>query len=101
MAKFVRVAIVTAFSVIGGAIAGPIGAAFGTFIGTFAANVLLPPSKGRPRGAASETLRIGEVPRRAIVGRAATCGSLVDAFNYGGKYGTDWEVLVIDLADHR
>lgn len=101
MAKFVRVAIVTAFTVIGAAIGGPIGASIGTFIGTFAANLLLPPSRGRPRGAASETLRIGEVPRQAIVGRAATHGSLADAFNYGGKYGTDWEVLVIALADHH
>ena len=53
------------------------------------------------RAAASAQLQLGEQPRQAILGRAATAGSLVDAFNYGGKYGTDWEVLVLALADHR
>ncbi len=53
------------------------------------------------RNAASSTIQVGEVSRQAILGRAATAGSLVDAFNYGGKDGTDWEVLVIALADHR
>ena len=62
---------------------------------------ILQPKGGKPRAAATAQLQIGEVPRQAIVGRAATAGSLVDAFNYGGKYGTDWEVLVIALADHR
>ena len=62
---------------------------------------LFSPKGGKPRGAAVTTLQVGEVPRQGIVGRAATAGSLVDAFNYGGKYGTDWEVLVIALADHR
>lgn len=62
---------------------------------------LFSPKGGKPRGAAVTTLQVGEVSRQGIVGRAATAGSLVDAFNYGGKYGTDWEVLVIALADHR
>jgi hypothetical protein len=53
------------------------------------------------RAAASAQLQLGEQPRQAVLGRAAVAGSLVDAFNYGGKYGTDWEVLVLALADHR
>lgn len=57
--------------------------------------------KAPKRAAAAAQLQLGEQPRQAILGRAATAGSLVDAFNYGGKYGTDWEVLVIALADHR
>lgn len=101
MAKFARAAITIAFTVIGSAIGGPIGASIGTFVGTTLGNVILPPSTGKPRAAAASSLQIGEVPRQAIIGRAATPGSLVDAFNYGGKYGTDWEVLVIALADHR
>jgi hypothetical protein len=36
-----------------------------------------------------------------LVGEGFTAGSLVDGFNYGGKYGTDWECLVIRLADHK
>lgn len=55
----------------------------------------------RRRDAQAATLQTGEVPRQAIFGRAAEAGSLVDAFNFGGKHGTDWEVLVIALADHR
>ena len=53
------------------------------------------------RSGQAEALQLGEVSRQAIVGRAAERGSLVDAFNYGGEYGTDWTVLVIALADHR
>jgi len=57
---------------------------------------------GRPRrDALAATLQTGEVARQGVFGRAAVAGSLVDAFNFGGKYGTDWEVLVIALADHR
>lgn len=63
---------------------------------------LLQPKLGnKRRAAASAQVQLGEVPREAIVGTASTAGSLVDAFNYGGKYGTDWEVLVLALADHR
>lgn len=65
------------------------------------AGALLQPSGNRNRAASAAQLQLGEQPRQAIVGRAAVGGSLVDAFNYGGKYGTDWEVLVIALADHR
>lgn len=53
------------------------------------------------RQAQTATLQIGEVPRMAAFGRVALAGSLVDAFNWGGKYGTDWEAQVIALADHR
>lgn len=53
------------------------------------------------RAAAAATLQIGEQPRQAVFGRSAVGGTLVDAFNFGGRYGTDWEVLVIALADHR
>jgi hypothetical protein len=62
---------------------------------------LLQPSTNRNRAASAAQLQLGEQPRQAILGRAAVGGNLVDAFNYGGKYGTDWEVLVIALADHR
>lgn len=66
-------------------------------------SALLQPKLGgaKNRAAAAMQVQIGEGPRQAIVGKAATAGGLVDAFNYGGKYGTDWEVLVLDLADHR
>jgi hypothetical protein len=47
------------------------------------------------------TIKLGEQPRVMLVGETYTPGSLVDGFNYGGKYGTDWEVLVIRLADHK
>lgn len=56
---------------------------------------------GQARQASIATLSLGEVPREAIFGRSLTGGSLVDAFNYGGKYGTDWEVMVVALADHK
>ncbi len=62
---------------------------------------ILEPSKPKNRAGAAAQLQLGEQPRQAVLGRAAVAGSLVDAFNYGGKYGTDWEVLVIALADHR
>lgn len=62
--------------------------------------LLQPKGLGR-RAASAAQLQLGEQPRQAVLGRAAVGGSLVDAFNYGGKYGTDWEVLVIAVADHR
>src|SRR5688572_18479086 len=67
---------------------------------TVLGSALLQP-KARPRQASESGVKLGEVPRQAIFGRAATAGSLVDAFNFGGKYGTDWEVLVLALADHK
>lgn len=66
-----------------------------------AGSALRPTPKGREREASAATLQVGEYPRTAVFGRAAVSGSLVDAFNYGGTYGTDWELLVIALADHR
>ena len=89
------------FAVIGGFIGGPLGAKIGGFIGSLVGKLIAPKPKGKPRAASAASMDIGEVARQAIFGRVATAGSLVDAFNYGGKYGTDWEVLVIALADHR
>jgi len=67
------------------------------------ASALLSPSLGgeTERQASETTLQLGEVPRQVLFGRAATAGSLMDAFNYGGDDGTDWEVLLIALADHE
>lgn len=66
------------------------------------ATVLSPKTGGREERQASETsLQLGEVPRQAGFGTFATAGSLNDAFNYGGEYGTDWEVLSIALLDHE
>lgn len=53
------------------------------------------------RQASEMTLQLGEGPRSAFFGEGFTAGSLVDGFDFGGKYGTDWEVLVIRLADHK
>jgi hypothetical protein len=65
-----------------------------------ALTLLLTP-KGPARSAAEMSIQLGEQPRGAIIGEAAVAGSLVDAFNYGGGYGTDWEVMIIRLADHK
>ena len=71
-----------------------------TMIVSNLASVLLAPSLKGKR-ASETTVQLGEVGRQGIFGEGATAGSLVDAFNYGGKYGTDWTVLVLALADHR
>jgi len=87
-------------AVVGFAIGGPLGASIGAALFSAAAAALLKP--GIPRRAAmAQQVQLGEQPRQAILGRAAVGGTLVDAFNYGGKDGTDWEVLVLALADHR
>lgn len=52
------------------------------------------------RQASVTQLSLGEVPREAVFGLACTGGSLLDAFNFGGKYGTDTVTRVIELADH-
>lgn len=65
-----------------------------------AGGALLQPGMKKPLAQAT-SVQIGEVPRGGIFGEAAVPGSLVDAFNHGGKYGTDWTVLVMALADHR
>lgn len=59
------------------------------------------PKGPKSRNALETELQLGEVPRRVIFGKTATAGSLVDAFNYGGKYGTDHEVVIFALADHE
>jgi hypothetical protein len=53
------------------------------------------------RQASEMTIALGEQPRCAQFGETFTPGTLVDGFDYGGKYGTDWEVLIIRLADHK
>lgn len=52
------------------------------------------------RQSAVTSLTLGETPREMIVGVACTGGSLADAFNFGGKYGTDWVTRCVLLADH-
>lgn len=61
-------------------------------------NALTSPRSNRQ--AAIVTLAIGEQPRTAILGQACVGGTLCDAFNWGGDYGTDWECLIIAIADH-
>lgn len=99
--QFAQVFATAVGSALGFAIGGPLGAAIGAAIFATGAQLLLGKPSGPKRAAAASSLQLGEQPRQAIFGRAAVAGSLVDAFNYGGKYGTDWEVLVIALADHR
>jgi hypothetical protein len=53
------------------------------------------------REASEMTIKLGEQPRAMQIGETYTPGSLVDGFDFGGKYHTDWEVLVIRLADHK
>lgn len=64
-------------------------------------NLLMPRPNGPSRQAAATTLQLGEAARSVIFGECAIAGSLVDAFNYGGDYGTDWEVVIYALADHE
>ncbi|MDR6128783.1 hypothetical protein QE361_003203 [Sphingomonas sp. SORGH_AS802] len=52
------------------------------------------------RQASVAALQLGEVAREGIFGEVLTGGSLVDAFNWGGQWGTDWECRIIALADH-
>lgn len=63
-------------------------------------NQLLMPKPSVSRNAQETQLQFNEVGRRFAFGETATAGSLVDAFNYGGKYGTDNEVVIFALADH-
>lgn len=92
------------------AIAGAVLAVVGVITGNFqlilagaslVGGALLQPSTPKNRSAAAAQMQLGEQPRQAVLGRAAVAGTLVDGFNYGGTYGTDWEVLVIALADHK
>lgn len=87
-----------------GAVMIGVGIATGNFaliaqgIMTVAAVLLAPSMKART--ANKNTLQIGEVAREGMFGEGSTGGSLVDTFNYGGKYGTEWTVMVVALADH-
>lgn len=69
---------------------------------SWAAGKLLGKSKGsvQERQASVTTLSLGEVPREALIGEAVTGGSLIDAFNHGGRYGTDYVTRCIALTDH-
>ena len=100
MSKVIGSIVGVAFTVVGFAIAGPLGAVIGSLVGGVVSNALAGKLKDS-RQASETTVKVGEGPRVAIFGKAATAGSLVDAFNYGGSNGTDWEVMVFALADHR
>lgn len=56
---------------------------------------------GQERQASVLNIQLGETDREAVLGEVATGGAMLDAFNHGGTYGTDWEVYAIKLADHR
>lgn len=100
MGKFVGAVLRIATIAVGSILGGPLGAAIGLLI-VNVGSALLMPRKGQARQASATTLQLGENTRQAVVGIAATAGTLAYAFNYGGKYGTDWEVLSIVLADHE
>ncbi len=99
MSKFIKPMIQLGAMIIGELLGGPLLAVAFTIGATILTNALFKPSAPE-RQASETTLQLGEGPRRYVFGRCATAGALADAFNYGGKYGTDWEVLVIDIADH-
>ncbi|MEM6907360.1 MAG: phage tail protein [Pseudomonadota bacterium] len=99
MGKVVK-AIVGVVVTVAGVITGNFGL-IGVGISLVGGSLLGPKEPTQNRAAQAATLQVGESPRQAALGRAATAGSLVDGFNYGGKYGTDWEVLTIALADHE
>ncbi len=101
MSKFVGFAIGAALVVVGIA-TGNVALIIqgGTMIVSNAVLLLTMP-KAPARNAAEMTIQLGEQPRSAIFGESFTAGSLVDGFNYGGKYGTKFEVLIIRLADHK
>lgn len=99
MSKLIKGILGVALTVIGVVVPG---AQFLVGIGlSLVGSALRPTARGGPRDASAATLQIGEYPRTAVFGRAAVAGSLVDAFNYGGTYGTDWELTIVALADHR
>lgn len=72
-----------------------------TTAATLGLSMLLAPSVKSNRQAQTQTVQIGEQPRNALIGECAHAGKLLHAFNYGGKYGTDWEVVILSVADHR
>lgn len=99
MSNFIKPLIQLGAMIIGNMLGGPILATLFAIGATVLTNALFKPSAPE-RQAQETTLQLGEGPRRYVFGRCATAGMLADAFNHGGKYGTDWEVLVIDIADH-
>lgn len=100
MSKVVKAVVGIGIAAIGFAVGNPLLIGIGLSI---TQSAILSPKVPRQeeRQASETTLQMGEVPRQVLFGKAATAGSLLDAFNYGGKYGTDWEVQLIALADHR
>lgn len=75
--------------------------AAGSWAVTKAAKALgLMKSNVAERQASVTTLSLGETPREAVVGIACVGGSLIDAWNHGGKYGTDYVTRRVALADH-
>jgi|GEM_PF-1238654 len=52
------------------------------------------------RQATVTTLSLGETPREVVVGVACTGGSLINAWNHGGKYQTDYVTRRVALSDH-
>lgn len=94
-------------NVVVGVVAGVAGVLTGNFaliatgLSLVGGAIFAPKVPKTERTAIAAQMQLGETPRGAGLGRFATEGSLVDAFNHGGKYGTDWEVLVIALADHE
>lgn len=107
----ITAAVVAVVNVIGGAtVAAAVGnflIAYGGILYSTAASWALS-KMSAPKGAQSSqerqasvtTLSVGEMPREFIVGTAGTGGSLVDGYYYGGEHGTDWNLLVVALADH-
>lgn len=75
--------------------------AAGSWAVTKAAKALgLMKSNVAERQATVTTLDLGETPREAVVGVACTGGSLIDAWNHGGKYSTDYVTRRVALGDH-
>jgi hypothetical protein len=97
MAKVVK-GIAAVGLIVAGALTGNVGLILaGASIG---ASLFVGAPKGTARQASSTSLQLGEQPRQAMFGLGSIGGTLLDGFNFGGKYGTDWEVLAIALADH-
>lgn len=68
----------------------------------WAAGKLLGKNKAsvQERQASVLNLSLGEQPREALLGETCTGGGLLDGFNYGGRYGTDWVARCVAVADH-
>jgi hypothetical protein len=85
---------------IGIATSNPMLIAQGTMTIAMQAIVDLTAAKQPAREASEMAIKLSEQPRSMFVGEGYTPGSLVDGFNYGGHDLTDWECLLIRLADH-